>query len=172
MPAATLAGGHIPASLTAPGVGEITIPAEVARLLLAHTLDAQVGAWFRRLYYSPHGALIAMSSRRRYFPTGMAEFLNQRGLGICATPYCDAPARHADHIRPVVNDGETTVINGQALCEACNYAKETAGWIQQIVHLLDRRFAIQTATPTGHHYLAQAPAPPGWKEADLHGVPA
>ncbi|CAM3523179.1 DUF222 domain-containing protein [Nocardioides dubius] len=161
---ATLAGGHAPASLTAPGVGEVTLPAEVARLLLSRALSTGVGAWFRRLFYNPQGTLVAMSSRRRVFPTGMADFLAQRGLGICANPYCDAPVRHADHIRSVVEGGATTTVNGQGLCEACNHAKQAAGWRQRAIQPRGHRLTVETTTPTGHRYRSRAPAPPGWHE--------
>ena len=35
------------------------------------------------------------------------------------TPYCDAPIRHADHVRPHSGRGPTAIDNGQGLCVAC-----------------------------------------------------
>lgn len=157
----TLAGGHAAADLTAPGVAPEVLPAEIARLLAGRALESGVAAWFRRLYLSPQGALVAMTSRQRTFPNGMAEFLCQRGIGICATPYCDAPVRHADHIVGAEYGGQTSLQNGQGLCAACNYAKQAAGWFQQPLRAPGEPLQVETITPTGHRYNARAPAPPG-----------
>lgn len=54
-------------------------------------------------------------------------FLRLTGDDICATPWCDAPIRHADHIRPHELGGATTLANGQGLCEACNHAEQAPG---------------------------------------------
>lgn len=116
-------------------------------------------AWLRRLYRSPErGALVAMDSRRRAFDGELREFLIVRDQ-ICRTPWCDAPIRHADHVNPVVDGGETSAANGQGLCEACNYAKEAAGW-QSIALSSDRHHEVMITTPTGHTYFSTAPDPP------------
>ncbi len=167
----SLAGGHAPAEVSADGVPAETIPAEVARNLIAQSIDhpddAEVIAWFRLLYRNRLGRLVAMTTRQRFHTRAMGEFLALRGAGICATPFCDAPIRHNDHITPAADGGATTVDQGQGLCQACNHAKQAPGWRQhqagQPGHDRDRHQVV-TITPTGHHYTATAPAPPGWRE--------
>lgn len=161
---ASLAGGHGPGEVSAPGVAPEVVPAEVARLLIAQALDAGVGAWFRQLYVNPSGRLVAMTSTQRIFPAALARFLARRGGGTCATPWCDAPARHTDHLTPADQGGPTTAINGQGLCEACNHAKQAPGWRQHVVSHPRERPHVETVTPSGHRYTARAPAPPGWRE--------
>ncbi|HWI42375.1 MAG TPA: DUF222 domain-containing protein [Nocardioides sp.] len=160
----TLAGGHAPGEVSAAGVTPEVIPAEVARHLIGQALDTQVGAWFRQLYLNPLGRLVAMSSRQRCFPDGLAELLNLRGRGTCATPWCDAPVRHSDHITPAADGGPTTETNGQGLCEACNHAKQAHGWSQHTTSHPRERHQVETVTPTGHRYHATAPPPVGWRE--------
>ncbi len=161
----SLAGGHAPAEVSADGVPAEAVPAEVARNLLATAAtNAEILSWFRCLYRNRLGRLVAMSTRSRFHTKAMGEFLALRGAGICATPFCDAPIRHNDHITPVADGGETTADDGQGLCQACNHAKQAPGWRQhQVGHPVDRH-QVETITPTGHRYTATAPAPPGWRE--------
>lgn len=162
----SLAGGHAPAEVSADGVAPEALPAEIARLLAARAAAGAggVGAWFRQLYLNPVGRLVAMTSKQRLFPGGLADFLAHQGGGICATPWCDAPIRHTDHITPVDQGGPTNAANGQGLCEACNHAKQAPGWEQRLVSHPDERSMVETVTPTGHRYRSRAPAPPGWRE--------
>jgi hypothetical protein len=53
---------------------------------------------------------------------------------VCRTPWCDAPIRQVDHVRPDRDDGPTCDTNGQGLGEACNYAKEAPGWSATTVY--------------------------------------
>ncbi|MCR1780980.1 DUF222 domain-containing protein [Nocardioides carbamazepini] len=160
----TLAGGHAPAVLSGDGVAGEVVPAEVARHLAAQASGSGAAVWFRRLYRNRLGRLVAMTSRQRLFPDGIAELLALQGLGICASPYCDAPVRHTDHIQPADEGGATSAANGQGLCEACNHAKQAPGWRQRVVSSPRERPEVETVTPTGHRYAATAPAPPGWRE--------
>ncbi len=160
----SLAGGHAPAEVSADGVAAEVIPAEVARHLVAGGADAGVVAWFRCLYRNHLGRLVSMSSKQRFHSRAMGEFLALRGGGICASPYCDAPVRHNDHIHPADQGGATTTDNGQGLCEACNHAKQAPGWRQQSVGRRQERQQVETITPTGHRYTSTAPAPVGWRE--------
>lgn len=136
------------------------IPADLAR-------DLAAGAtWVRRLYAdAATGALVAMESRRRTVPAGMATFLRVRDR-ICRTPWCDAPVRHGDHVESVEEGGATSVANTQGLCEACNHAKQARGWTARPrpgpVH------TVQTTTPTGHTYTSTAPPArkPVWVETE------
>ncbi|HEX2857705.1 MAG TPA: HNH endonuclease signature motif containing protein, partial [Propionibacteriaceae bacterium] len=143
-----------------PGVilGHGPIPAPLARDLIAAAPPLR--SWIRRLYQAPTGRLVAMESRRRLFPSGLAEFITIRDQ-ICRTPYCDAPIRHIDHIRPRADGGPTSAANGQGLCERCNHAKQAAGWsTHTMVKPLDEENATERervllTTPTGHHYLSE-----------------
>ncbi|MBK0331186.1 HNH endonuclease [Brachybacterium sp. MASK1Z-5] len=86
----------------------------------------------RRLYTHPStGELVAMESRSRAFPQGLARYMRIREI-LCGGPYCDASIRHADHIRPHAEGGLTSALNGQALCAHCNLTKETLGSAEHV----------------------------------------
>ena len=122
------------------------IPAELAREIVANALGRGEEVWLRRLYASPTtGELVAMDSRARLFPAGLARFVRLRDQ-FCRTPWCDAPIRHTDHVVPHGADGPTSVDNGQGLCEACNYAKEAPRWRARP----GPGGTVTTTTPTGH----------------------
>lgn len=153
------------------------VPAQIARELVAAGIDSDA-AWLRRLYADPGGDLVAMTSRSRFHPDGLAEFLRIRDQGMCRTPYCGAPIRQIDHIVPSAAGGATDAANGEGLCVACNLAKEAPGWARRSV---DRSGALRptlgtdsdtvaaepssghtvlTTTPTGHEHLSRAPRMP------------
>jgi hypothetical protein len=159
---ATLVGGHKPALVDADGVVPEVVPAEIARLLASRALTSDLASWIRKLYVDHTGRLVGMSSKQRFFADGLADLLSARDLGICRTPWCDAPIRHADHVVAAVDGGDTSEDNGQGLCEACNHAKQAPGWRQQPVG--DLRQTVETITPTGHRYRSTAPPPVGWRE--------
>lgn len=81
----------------------------------------------KRLLTDRDGALVAMDSRARVAPAGLAALIRTRDAGTCRTPWCDAPARHVDHVVPHARGGPTNADNLQGLCEACNQAKEALG---------------------------------------------
>jgi hypothetical protein len=114
-------------------VGHGPVPAALARRLV--TTAPAVASWVKRLYESPTG-LVATESRSRCFPDGLAELITIRD-DTCATPWCDAPIRHIDHITPWANDGPTTLANGQGLCAQCNLEKQDRPIQAQIVADLD-----------------------------------
>ena len=120
-----LGGDDVPASLSGYG----PIPASVARGLVSRAVsDERSRCTLRRLYRHPKsGALVAMESRSRFFPKGLAMFIGLRDQ-TCRTPYCDAPIRHRDHAQPRHRDGPTSSDNGLGECERCNYTKESPGW--------------------------------------------
>jgi hypothetical protein len=101
-----------------------------------------------------------MESAQRYFPAGQRLFIRFRDQ-FCRTPYCGAPIRHIDHVRPADEHGPTTVVNGRGTCAACNYAKQAPGWTTRIVENDDGVHEVETITPTGHTYRSRAPDPPG-----------
>lgn len=151
-----LAGGLEPAHLQGHG----PVPAGLARTWI-HDADASGSAALRRVYARPEsGALTAVESRSRCFPSGLAQFIDLRDRE-CRTPWCDAPIRHHDHIRAHAAGGATEVENGAGLCAACNYAKEGAGWsAQTIPHTGGRRHIVEFCTPTRHRYRSTSPPLP------------
>ncbi len=135
------------------------VPAQTARDLVR----AADRAWLRRLYTSPtSGQLAAADSTSRCFPSGLAALIATRDQ-TCRTPWCDAPIRHIDHVQPAASGGATTLVNGQGLCEACNHAKQAAGWRTRVAEDPTRAgpHTVIVTTPTGHRYTSRAPAPPG-----------
>lgn len=146
------------------------IPAEVARTMIDNALtDRRSRASLRRLYARPGtGALVAMESRSRTFPRGLARFIGLRDQ-TCRTPYCDAPIRHRDHAQPWRRGGKTSADNGQGQCELCNYTKEAPGW-QVTTGTSEGRHSAQYTTPTGAHYRSTAPPVPGHPRVDISEV--
>ncbi|WP_347352821.1 DUF222 domain-containing protein, partial [Intrasporangium sp.] len=118
--------------------------------------------WLRRLYTHPGtGTLVAMDSTARLFPAGLRRFLIARD-GVCRTPWCDAPIRHADHIHPHTDGGPTSQLNGQGLCIRCNLTKDLPGWHTQVTDPgpaagSDQPHTTRITTPTGHSYTSTAP---------------
>ena len=113
------------------------------------------------------------SRRRRVFDGGLRRFLIARDQ-TCRTPYCDAPLRQVDHVRPYADGGPTTAGNGQGLCTRCNQTKEAPGWHADAVDVVDvahaaagdgsptttasaTRHAVRVTTPTGRTYRSTAP---------------
>jgi HNH endonuclease len=151
----TLFGGN---SEPADVYGYGPIPAAVARAMVSSAIDDRRSrATLRRLYAHPRsGALVAMESRARLFPRGLAAFIGLRDQR-CRTPYCDAPIRHSDHAQPWAEGGPTNADNALGSCEQCNYAKEAAGW--RVSTSIDENH-VHTAeftTPTGRRYRSGAP---------------
>jgi len=133
----------------------------VARGLVSKAVsDTRSRCTLRRLYRHPRSSqLVAMESRSRFFPKGLARFIDLRDQ-TCRTPYCDAPIRQRDHAQPRHRDGPTSVENGLGECEHCNYVKESPGWsvtagTENGVH------TAEFVTPTDHRYWSTAPPAPG-----------
>jgi hypothetical protein len=152
-----LAGDDSPAMVEGYG----PVPAAVARRLVERAVtDKRSRCTLRRLYRHPKsGQLVAMESRSRFFPRGLARFIDLRDR-TCRTPYCDAPIRHRDHARPHHRNGPTSAENGLGECERCNYAKESHGW-QVIAGDENGVHTAEFVTPTGRHYRSTAPPAPG-----------
>ncbi|MGB3356171.1 MAG: DUF222 domain-containing protein [Mycobacterium sp.] len=137
------------------------IPAGFAcRLIGDAVADKDTKATLRRLYRHPRsGQLVAMESRSRIFPKGLAAFIGLRDQR-CRTPYCDAPIRHHDHATPARAGGETSACNGLGDCAACNYTKEAPGWTVT-TEQREGEHVAQFSTPTGATYQSTAPPLPG-----------
>ncbi|QUR66782.1 HNH endonuclease [Mycobacterium spongiae] len=149
-----LSGDSAPADVCGYG----PIPAAVARtMVFGAVADKRSRATLRRLYAHPRaGALVAMESRARRFPRGLAAFIDLRDR-CCRTPYCDAPIRHRDHAQPWAKGGSTTSDNGLGTCERCNYAKEAAGWEVVTDFHENHTHTAKFTTPTGRSYRSGAP---------------
>ncbi|MFC6286576.1 HNH endonuclease [Nocardioides sp. GCM10027113] len=157
-----LDGDPTPAHLDGHG----PVPAACARDLVAQALDTGTdtgaGVWLRRLFTHPAtGALVAMDSRQRKVPAGLAALVRLRDGGTCRTPWCDAPIRHTDHTTPAHADGETSELNLTGRCEACNHAKEAPGWRARPRSRPGEPHRIEVTTPTGHQHQSHAPPLPG-----------
>ncbi|WP_269147284.1 HNH endonuclease [Brachybacterium muris] len=127
-----------------------------------HT-DTSAAAVFRRLYSHPvTGELVAMESRARAFPVGLARMIRWRDQ-TCRTPWCNARIRHLDHIAPHARGGATSYDNGQGLCARCNYLKEHGQWS---VH------RTTTPSPVASSPVAPSPAvdPTAIRWASPHGA--
>jgi hypothetical protein len=132
------------------------VPGELARELVADACSRRERVWLRRLYAHPStGELVAADSRRRVFPPSLARFIRLRDE-VCRTPWCEAPVRHADHALSVAEGGPTSLRNAQGLCEACDYAKQAAGWHARPSPGTDGH-EISTTLPTGHRYTSRPP---------------
>lgn len=151
-----LGGGTAPAWLHDFG----TVSAEAADDLVRRAV-ADARAALRRLYASPStGALVAMDSVAREFPDGLATFLDLRDR-TCRTAWCDAPVRHHDHVVAHADGGSTSGVNGQGLCEQCNYVKEAPGWsARPATGPPGALHVVETRLPTGHVVTTTAPAAP------------
>jgi hypothetical protein len=150
-----LAGDGEPADLDGYG----PVPADTARDLLERLPDDQAVV-VRQLYTHPRtGELVAQRSDQRCFAGALRRFVSYRDRH-CRTPYCGAPIRHVDHIRPHARGGLTTAANGQGYCAACNHAKEAPGWRADTVPT-DGQHVVEVTTPTGHRYRSRPPSPPG-----------
>ena len=148
--------------VTAVIAGYGSVPSALARNLIADAVaDQRSHATLRRLYATPAtGALVALESRARVFPKGLADFIGLRDQR-CRTPYCDAPIRHRDHAKPHRKGGTTSAVNGLGLCERCNYVKESDGWIVTSTTAENGTYTAEFTTPTGSRHRSTAPPMPG-----------
>ena len=141
------------------GAADITglgpIPAPIAPDILDNT---QGRRWWRRLFTTPTGGLVGADPRRRCFDGVLAHLVRVRDGGRCRDPFCDAPIRHLDHIRPYRAGGPTSLANGRGVCVRGNHVRELPGWRVELVH--DGRgrhpHTVRTTTPTGHFYVSRA----------------
>ncbi|MDT5077059.1 MAG: hypothetical protein QOJ80_1696 [Mycobacterium sp.] len=164
----TLLGGD---SSPARVAGHGPIPAAIARKLVGNAVaDERSQATLRRLYKHPRsGTLVAMESRSRFFPKGLAHFIAIRD-DTCRTPYCDAPIRHTDHAQPRARGGPTSLANGLGECEACNYAKEAPGWTVTVERPDHGDHRATFTTPTGLRRTSKSPPLPGGTRIEMSEV--
>jgi hypothetical protein len=147
--AALLAGHDQPGFIDGYG----PVPAELIRDLATHP---EAVADLRRLYARPDtGELVAMDSRSRCFRGLLALMVRLRDQ-FCRTPWCDAPIRHTDHPEGVDEGGDTSYVNSQGLCEACNHAKQAPGWRARP----GPGGTVETTTPAGVTFRTGPPGVP------------
>lgn len=142
------------------------VPADLARRLLGACQEpgSAAAVWLRRVYTDPGtGELVGTESRRREFGDALRRVLIVRDQ-LCRTPWCDAPIRDGDHVVRAADGGVTSLANGQGLCAACNQAREAPGWSGWAPE--GAGTAVETVTPTGHHYRSTPPGLPGSASRD------
>ena len=103
--------------------------------------------------------IVGGDPRTRYFNGWLRTLIGLRDQ-YCRHPYCTAPIRHSDHIRRWADGGETSLINGQGLCERHNHTKDLPGWHSHTDGGPPTAPHIRVTTPTGHIYTSRAPEPP------------
>ncbi|SLN03167.1 hypothetical protein FM103_14145 [Corynebacterium xerosis] len=121
----------------------------------------------RRLYTHPStGELVAVDSVAREFPRALARFIRWRDV-TCRGPFCNAPIRHSDHIRPHAAGGHTCLDNGQGLCAFCNDKEQQTSSVERSpdspghqVTWTSRTGTVRTTGPTSLTGLLVDP-PPG-----------
>ena len=88
-------------------------------------LAAATTGHFRRLVYDTKARPIEVSYTSRSFPDWMKDIFAMMTNGHCANPVCDAPFHwlHGDHVTPFSHKPETTLDDGQLLCEPENLWK-------------------------------------------------
>jgi len=154
-------------------VGHGPVPADAARHLIkdaiAAELDHQEQAFkgtpwapivtLLRVWQDPDTKnLVAMESKARTFPPGLAHFIRTRD-DTCQGPYCGAPIRDIDHIHPHHQGGPTTADNAQGLCRHCNLTKE----LDHVITIHHEDGSTQTITPGGQtHTTPPDPATRHW----------
>ncbi|WP_299577318.1 HNH endonuclease signature motif containing protein [uncultured Williamsia sp.] len=150
--------GDASAAAEVPGYGPI--PASTARDLIADALDHDAEVTLRRLFAAPDsGALVAMESKARIFPSGLRRFITRRDVS-CRFPYCDAPIVEIDHAHPHHDGGATDALNGLGECRTHNRQKENPGWAVTTAIDDDGTHEALIRTPTGHEHRSRAPARP------------
>jgi len=140
-------------------LGHGPLPAPLAKQILAESRGRR---WWRRLFTAPHGGIVGGDPTRRCFDGTLATLIGYRDGGRCREPFCDAPARHTDHIIARRHGGPTTFVNGRATCVRSNQVREMPGWAARLLHdgTGDQPHTVTTTTPTGHTYTSRAgPAP-------------
>ncbi len=79
-------------------------------------------AEFKRIVLDTKSKAVDVSVKARGFPPWMKEVLLVEGRGRCRSAACGAPLSwlQADHIQPHSKGGETSLANGQLLCDPHN----------------------------------------------------
>ena len=99
------------------GVGWLDNVAEPVSASTVHELVCDSG--FQRLLLGPHGEVLALGRKERYFTSVQRLALAGRDGG-CVWPRCTAPPSwcHAHHVEEWTDGGPTDIENGVLLCSA------------------------------------------------------
>lgn len=127
--------------------------------MIAETADSVHRVAVRRLFRGP-GRMVRLEAAGRFMSAGLRHLIAIRDQ-MCRTPWCGAPIRQADHVRAHAAGGASSLLNGQGLCEACNYTKQQPGWQATPRQDPDRGHIVTLTTPTGHSYESTQPTGPG-----------
>lgn len=132
-----LPGGDADDEVEVPGHGALA--GDLAREHVLRLLDTgddgdgETALWLRRLWTTPDGRdIVAVDSRQRVFGGRLRRLIELRDP-TCRVPWCDAPVRQVDHVRPVARGGETSAANGMGLCQRHNLDKEAPGWRAEVI---------------------------------------
>lgn len=135
------------------------MPASWVRRLITDTADSEQRVAVRRLFRGP-GRMVKLETAVRFMTPALRHLIAIRDQ-MCRTPWCGASIRQTDHVRAHTRGGPTSLLNGQGLCEACNYTKQQPGWRSTPRQDPDRGHIVTVTTPTGHNYESTQPAGPG-----------
>lgn len=133
------------------------LPADLVRDLIRHAHTSGAGVTARRIQADPSTGQVTHVGGRRRFHTGSDRTTIRHRDQTCRLPGCHGSIAHIDHPRPHGEGGESTLANGQGLCEAHNYVKEMPGWRTRVVDETPGHHTIDVTTPTGHTYRSHAP---------------
>ncbi len=119
---------------------------------------AELAAWVRTPPRPPD--LAPLVADGRLFTGALRRFVLLRDP-TCRAPWCTAPARHVDHVRPWVRGGPTSAANASGCCVGHNQVKEQPGWSVSVSHdgLLaeDQPHTTSWRSPTGRTWESVAP---------------
>ena len=172
------AGAGVGDDVEVPGYG--ALPARLARGHVLRLLDegddrdGETALWLRRLWTAPDGRdLVAVDSRRRLFAGRLRRLIELRDA-TCRVPWCDAPVRQVDHVRPVSRGGETSASNAMGVCQRHNLDKEAPGWRAEVISTgLDPGggpHEVRLTTPAGGDVRCLAPPLLGLGRAERRPV--
>jgi hypothetical protein len=119
---------------------------------------AAFAAWVRTPPRPPD--LAPLTTDGRLFTGALRRFVLLRDP-TCRAPWCTAPVRHVDHVRPWFRGGTTSAANASGCCVGHNQVKEQPGWAVSVSHeglLADGRPHVTSwRSPTGHTWESVAP---------------
>lgn len=109
----------------------------------------------RRLFLEPNGQdLVAMDSKERLFKGQLRQMILLRDP-FCRTPHCNNTPSHVDHVMQHAKGGQTDYSNASGRCPACNLAKETPGWEEEVVSEAPHKIRIRPTS--GVEYASTSP---------------
>jgi hypothetical protein len=134
-----------------PGMGPVI--ADIGRQVLGDHPNAET----RYAVRDTNGDLVAVGTPSRKATKTLRRFIEARDQ-TCAFIGCRMPATQCDidHIQRWVDDGPTTIENGDPLCRHDHRAKDDGGW--QLRRLPNG--SNQWKSPLGHSYTTKPDRPP------------